>query len=185
MRAQVSGGGCGHQQPARESIVALCCLGQDSHGAVTGHDCALRRIRRSGRIQVTLVLGTAALAGCGGNGTGASDAARPSSANLSHCSRIEHENNRFLICRRHADPSDRGSFFGRGRGPIPIAYPSSGDAGHWSGAFVSPDGRTLLLQWIAECEVPFALFVDASGGTPRLVLGERRIEDARPSIAHG
>jgi len=56
---------------------------------------------------------------------------------------------------------------------------------HWSGGFVSPDGRTLLAQWTAECEVPFAFFAPAKGGKPRLVAGEQKIDDASPSVAHG
>jgi hypothetical protein len=68
---------------------------------------------------------------------------------------------------------------------IPIAYPYEGPAGHWSGGFLSPDGRVLLAQWTAECEVPFAFFVPARGGRPRFVTGGRTIEAARPSIAHG
>jgi hypothetical protein len=46
-------------------------------------------------------------------------------------------------------------------------------------------GDTLLVQWTAECEVPFAFFVPARGGTPRLVTGERSLRNAPASIAHG
>jgi len=93
-------------------------------------------------------------------------------------------NDRFLLCRRSGS-QDRGRFVFRGRGRIPIEYPTAGPAGHWSGGFLSPNGRTLLLQWTAECEVPFAVFVAARGGTPRLVFGGERLEDAQPAIAHG
>ena len=90
-------------------------------------------------------------------------------------------NDRFLLCRSR--PTDRGGFWFRGRGQIPVAYPSKGPAGHWSGGFLA--GDTLLAQWTAECEVPFAFFVPARGGTPRLVTGERSMENAPASIAHG
>ena len=43
--------------------------------------------------------------------------------------------------------------------------------GHWEDAWLSPDGRTLLAQWYAECEVPSAFFVPADGGRPRSVTG--------------
>jgi hypothetical protein len=90
-------------------------------------------------------------------------------------------NDRFLLCR--STPTDRGGFWFRGRGQIPVAYPSKGPAGHWSGGFLS--GDTILAQWMAECEVPYAFFVPARGGTPRLVTSERSLAAAAPSIAHG
>jgi hypothetical protein len=110
----------------------------------------------------------------------------PATRALPACTPIEAgRNDRYLLCWRPSSPSDRGGFSFRGRGRIPIAYPYEGPAGQWSGGFLSPDGETLLAQWTAECEVPFAFFVPARGGTPRLVTGERSIEDAPPSIAHG
>lgn len=48
-----------------------------------------------------------------------------------------------------------------------------GPVGHWSRLFVSPDGGTLLAQWIAECEIPIAFFVSVRGGGARAVTGER------------
>jgi len=44
-----------------------------------------------------------------------------------------------------------------------------GMVGHWRSVAVSPDGRTLLLQWSAECEVPVAYFAPAAGGKARPV----------------
>jgi hypothetical protein len=44
--------------------------------------------------------------------------------------------------------------------------------GHWRDAWSSPDGRTVLLEWSAECEVPTAFFAPASGGALRPVTGE-------------
>lgn len=133
---------------------------------------------------VAVLLIATVVAGCGGDeapeaGPTATTAAVPD------CTPLEPgRNDRFLLCRR-SGPRDRGSFVFRGRGRIAIEYPNTGPAGHWSGGFLSPDGRTLLLQWTAECEVPFAFFVPARGGTPRLVFGGRRLEDAQPAIGHG
>lgn len=38
--------------------------------------------------------------------------------------------------------------------------------GHWRGAMPSPDGRWVLGQWSAECEVPIAYLIPAHGGAP-------------------
>jgi hypothetical protein len=57
--------------------------------------------------------------------------------------------------------------------------------GHWSEAWLSPDGRTLLAQWSSECEVPTAFFVRAAGGRLRPVTGERDWRDAPESLALG
>jgi hypothetical protein len=49
--------------------------------------------------------------------------------------------------------------------PHPLgAKPGEPAAGHWEWAAVSPDGKWLLAQWTAECEVPIAFFVPADGG---------------------
>jgi hypothetical protein len=90
-------------------------------------------------------------------------------------------NVRYLLC--YSGTSDHGSFWLRGRGRIPIATPTEAPGGHWSGGFLA--GDTLLAQWTAECEGPYAFFVPARGGTPRLVTGERSMENAPASIAHG
>ena len=134
-----------------------------------------------------LIALTALVAGCADGNDSTSAGPRPAAAvPVSHrCALMEPgANDRFLLCRQ-TKPRDRGSFAFRGRGTIPIAYPYEAESGHWSGGFLSPDGRTLLAQWTAECEVPFAFFVPARGGTPRLVTGEGSVERARPSIAHG
>lgn len=91
----------------------------------------------------------------------------------------------YQLCQDPNNPADRGRIEFRGRGRIPIEYPYMGPAGHWADGFVSRDGKTLLLQWTAECEVPFAFFVPAAGGKPRLVTGERRVDQAPATIAHG
>jgi hypothetical protein len=57
--------------------------------------------------------------------------------------------------------------------------------GYWAGAWLSPDGKTLLAQWSAECEIPIAFFVDATTGEKRPVTGEREWADAPESVALG
>lgn len=131
------------------------------------------------------VLVAAAAAGCGGDENPVAAPSTAASAIPAWCAPMEPgRNDLFLLCRRPG-PGQHGGFRLRGRGPIEIALPTDSPAGHWSGGFLSPDGRMLLLQWTAECEVPFALFVPARGGTPRFVTGEPTMEEARPSIAHG
>jgi hypothetical protein len=48
--------------------------------------------------------------------------------------------------------------------------------GHWRSAVRSPDGRTLLLQWSAECEIPVAYFADADGSHLRTVARDPTVE---------
>jgi hypothetical protein len=48
--------------------------------------------------------------------------------------------------------------------------------GHWRSVERSPDGRTLLLQWSAECETPVAYFADADGSHLRTVAGNPAVE---------
>lgn len=91
----------------------------------------------------------------------------------------------YQLCQDPSSPSDRGRIEFRGRGRIPIDHPYAGPSGHWSDGFVSRDGKTLLLQWTGECEVPLAFFVPAAGGKPRLVTGERRVDQAPATIATG
>ncbi len=141
------------------------------------------------RVLVPLVV--VALAGCSA-GSGDHQAAAPATTASpngllgARCDLIEPGSNLgYQLCQDPSSPTDRGRFEFRGRGRIPIDYPNSGPSGHWSDGFVSRDGKTLLLQWTAECEVPFAFFVPARGGKPRLVTGESKPEDADPTIAHG
>jgi hypothetical protein len=83
------------------------------------------------------------------------------------------------------DVCDRKTIRFRGR-PLNVPRPvGAGPVGGWLGGFVSRDGDTLLMQWSAECEVPFAYFVPVRGGVPRLVTGERSMADAPESIADG
>jgi hypothetical protein len=78
------------------------------------------------------------------------------------------------------------AFFVRDR-PGPrrhLAVPRPGRVGHWERAFLSPDGKTLLAQWSAECETPVAFFVTLDGGEARPVAG-RSLRDAPVSVADG
>ena len=72
--------------------------------------------------------------------------------------------------------------------PVGTPFRPSGQPliGHWRKAMLSPDGRWFLLQWSAECEVPFTFVVSSSGGEPRPSFGRmRRWWDGRPSTAVG
>jgi hypothetical protein len=72
-----------------------------------------------------------------------------------------------------------GSRFVRDGEALAIGKPPGAKVGHWARAFLSPDGKTFLAEWSAECEVPTAFFVPSRGGVPRLVTG------AHPSQADG
>jgi hypothetical protein len=48
--------------------------------------------------------------------------------------------------------------------------------GHWRSVERSPDRRTLLLQWSAECEVPVAYFANADGSHLHPVSGDSGVE---------
>jgi hypothetical protein len=66
----------------------------------------------------------------------------------------------------------------------PLVPPAS-PHGVWTGAFASPDGKRLLLQWSDECETPFALLAPAAGGKARLLTGGRIRAGAPESFALG
>ena len=66
----------------------------------------------------------------------------------------------------------------------PLVPPASRH-GLWLGAFASPDGKRLLLQWSAECETPFALVAPAAGGRAGLVTGGKIRSGAPESYALG
>jgi hypothetical protein len=67
---------------------------------------------------------------------------------------------------------------------LPTQRPEGGQAGHWAGAYPSPDGKVLLAQRSAECEVPIAFFVRGRAGVPKPVLG-KSLRDAPVSVADG
>jgi hypothetical protein len=78
-----------------------------------------------------------------------------------------------------------GDRFVRDGRTIPVVDPPGAQVGHWAKAYLSPDGKTFLAQWSAECEVPFAFFVPVAGGSPRFVTGGSDWMKAPPSIADG
>jgi hypothetical protein len=48
--------------------------------------------------------------------------------------------------------------------------------GWWTSARLSPDGKTLLLQWSGECESPSAWYAPASGGKAKPLAGDTATE---------
>ena len=66
-----------------------------------------------------------------------------------------------------------------------IAVAPPAEHGGWRWGAVSPDGRTLLLQWHGECEVPVAFLVSSRGGTPKPVTGDADWRRAPESHALG
>jgi hypothetical protein len=69
-------------------------------------------------------------------------------------------------------------------GPTPTAT-DAGKVGHWAWAALAPDGRRLLAQWSAECEVPIAFVADLQGGDPRPVTDEEDWASSPESAALG
>jgi hypothetical protein len=78
-----------------------------------------------------------------------------------------------------------GGRFVRDGESLAIGKPTGAKVGHWAKAYLSPDGRTFLAQWSAECEVPYAFLVPARGGVPRVVTGEADWAKASQSVADG
>ena len=66
-----------------------------------------------------------------------------------------------------------------------IGKPTGAKVGRWSKAYLSPDGKTFLAQWLSECEVPAAFLVPVRSGVPRVVTGEADWAKAPPSVADG
>ena len=95
----------------------------------------------------------------------------------------------FALCRKHAR-GDHGTFHVRENGSwryvrADIRRRGSPLIGHWVAAMPSPDGRTLLAQWSAECEAQVAFFVPVDGGAPRAVSGHRDWADSPSSAGFG
>jgi len=78
-----------------------------------------------------------------------------------------------------------GNRFVRDGDDLAIGKPPGAKVGHWAKAYLSPDGKTFLAQWSAECEVPFTFVVPARGGVPRVVTGEADWANAPQSTADG
>jgi hypothetical protein len=62
------------------------------------------------------------------------------------------------------------SFFFVGREQYDVK--PAGRVGHWTWAAASPDGKTILGEWSAECEVPQVALIPVATGKPRLVTGD-------------
>lgn len=99
---------------------------------------------------------------------------------------------RFVLCAR-----SRGQAYGatsievtgakgtrRIAGPPPHSRPPPEQSGFWRAAYLSPDGRTVLAQWSADCETPTAFFAERGGGL-RTVTGDRDWRKAPESVALG
>jgi hypothetical protein len=76
---------------------------------------------------------------------------------------------RYVVCGRPAPAQTsrvaRREAGGRLRPVVgPAMRTAHGVVGRWIGVHPSPDGRTLLLQWSGECEIPVA-YVAASSGS--------------------
>lgn len=84
----------------------------------------------------------------------------------------------FVICGYPYSKRELGSaVYLRGRkllGPSPSRVGIS--AGYWSSVQLSPDRRTLLLQWLGECETETAYFARADGSRLRSAVGDRSSE---------
>jgi hypothetical protein len=117
-----------------------------------------------------LLAGVAVLAGCGSTTTKTVPRVR-------RCNGITADLSfHYAIC---------GGRFMRDGEALAIGKPPRAKVGHWAKAYLSPDGKTLLAQWSAECEVPRAFLVPVRGGTPRVVTGEADWGKAHPSVADG
>jgi len=57
------------------------------------------------------------------------------------------------------------------RVPVKSPAPTTPAVGHWAAVRLSPDGRTLLAQWSAECETPQAFLVTRRTGSVRRLGG--------------
>jgi hypothetical protein len=68
---------------------------------------------------------------------------------------------------------------------LAVEDPPGLGAGHWRWAALSPDGRTFLATWSAECEIPTAFTFPARGGRPKTVTGESDWTQAPESEALG
>jgi hypothetical protein len=128
-------------------------------------------------MKVGVLAAALVLAGCGGDGDDGRVArsAAETVAAAENCVRVDQAAGQaYLVCRERGRP-DHGRFVveeGGERRSLPLAAPTASPAGHWAWMAVSPNGETLLAQWIAECEVPVAYLVPAVGGTPRPVVAK-------------
>jgi hypothetical protein len=88
-----------------------------------------------------------------------------------------------LVLCEHLTPRTGTAFYRWNRGRLsafPVVRPPGSKVGHWVTAFLSPDRKTLLAQWSAECEVPIAYFIALKTGETRAVA-----RGNPESVAHG
>jgi hypothetical protein len=153
-----------------------------------------------GRSSFALVFAAAALAGCGADeeraattaGPRAATTAQPPAPPRDRC--IPAKAAGFRLCGQPTEePRTTPSTIERRDGEarrLLVSAPKSSSVGgnlhgHWRQAWLSPDGKTLLAQWSAECEIPIAFFVDAKSRAMRPVTGEKVWTEAPESIALG
>ena len=126
-----------------------------------------------------VLLGVLLLAGCGASPTSVVTVTTPVAPSRS-CSKVS---DLIVLCERPAAQGYTTAFYvrrGERLSALHIGKPPGSKFGHWVTAFLSPDRKTLLAQWSAECEVPIAYFVPARGGVPRALT-----EENDESLAHG
>jgi hypothetical protein len=76
------------------------------------------------------------------------------------------------LCLTGESSNDHGRFVVlEDGGPRALHVNPPGKIGHWAWAETSPDGKTILGQWSAECEVPVAYLIPAGGGPAREAAG--------------
>jgi hypothetical protein len=158
----------------------------------------VRREARTSGVRTLVPLALVALcAACGGTGTGGDREAvrhkdpplRAAAAPVACKTFARHGGATYDLCQRRT--SDNHGIFVVHEGGVarrlavrtPHAPPPGTPlVGHWQSAALSPDGKTLLATWSAECEVPIAFFVPLATGLPRPVEGQRRWADAPESV---
>jgi hypothetical protein len=117
----------------------------------------------------------------------------PSSSRVDSCKPVGRVQAGAILFCWTPNVMDHGSFMverDQKRRRIPIATPGPTPSvrdlvGHWAWAALSPNRKTILAHWSAECEVPFAFLIPASGGKPRVVTGESDWATSPESFALG
>jgi len=145
-----------------------------------------------GRSSAVLLLAVATLAGCGGEEQRAETKVRVTVGPPQRCTAAHARDFRLCSYAGRGAPTTPATIQRRDEtgwrilvaGP-PGTVHDGMQIGHWRDAWLSPDGRTLLAQWSAECEVPIAFFVDARTRRMRVVTGEKKWSNAPESIALG
>src|SRR6266540_2038968 len=141
------------------------------------------------RREVVLVLTAALLSGCGGKVVASRHTTPAEQAGKRAVRRpsCEPAGGGFRTCHfslRNWDPMIQrrvGSRWSRLAGPLSPAAPDN----EWSVEGVSPDGRTLLAEWLFSCDGSVVVFVPLDGGRPRIVTGQRDWTKAPRSRALG